>query len=319
MLNIIFVKGKKILFLSILAAVLINNDASASKRERDDNEGSEQLGSSKLIKTIEDKATDQEKLVYAQSLLATKTIDVRQKALNLLDELIEKGHEEAVQNKFTLAVELATFENNEDNAVAFRLLNELAAINHMEATYHLGNYYNLGGVVPFDINKALVFYEKAANKIPGASFEIGNIYLKSAQNHLLGTKNDIEVIKIIKAKYDKAYASFEKAAQGGHAEAFIKLGNMHREGMYQNEGVSRIRNTQLAAQFYLKAYDFNKLVVYEWLANNNNKSFMEDELPKMTEESRNKYATIIKEWYLKKANDREDFPPRFNFSNSSKK
>ncbi len=177
------------------------------------------------------------------------------------------------------AVELGIqhFENKNYPQAYATLYNSQTAENfNAKAAYCLASiYYNGYGGIAIDNEKALQWFEKAAEQQHStAQLYTGKIYLQGAEKI---TKDELKAVKWLgaaafqeeaaaqfylgkmhyegkimgKIVYTEALNWFEKAAKQQHAEALYYLGNMY----WQGQGVSK--NAVKAIQYYSAAAEQN--------------------------------------------------------------
>lgn len=102
--------------------------------------------------------------------------------------------------------------------------------NDPETQYQIGILYKNGKVVPYDIQKALLYLNTAVDKNhPIAQFTIGLLYYEG---------------KVVKKCFDQAKKFFELSANQNNAEALDYLGNIY----YKGENVEK--NYEKAFQYF---------------------------------------------------------------------
>ncbi|MDF2577310.1 MAG: hypothetical protein K0S74_794 [Chlamydiales bacterium] len=170
---------------------------------------------------------------------------------------VEQNHKNAPFQLFCLFQKET---NQESQKLALYWLTQAANNNHAEALYLLAEKYESGKDVPFDLNLARGYYQKAAYEGLNRAILKLETMSKLAQLDLSPTKDVDELASTDKEtlyaagckfyteeKYKKALSYFEKAAELGDEKAQYKLGYMYEN----SKGV--VQDLTKARQWYTKS------------------------------------------------------------------
>lgn len=106
---------------------------------------------------------------------------------------------------------------------AIKEFTALGNAGNMSAQLMLGALYNKGGAIPRDDQKAVVWFQKAAQQgNPEAQYQLGSLYENSQ----------------LPQSYSDAIAWYERAAQKGSAKAQVRLGHIYNRGLGVSQNIS---------------------------------------------------------------------------------
>jgi len=161
---------------------------------------------------------------------------------------------------------------NEEKAKEAERLRERANAGDPDAAYRLGDFYLTGRGVERDVEKALEFFKRAADRRRvDAIFSVAQCYLfvldeptkaipwlkKAADLGRAEAMNDLgvcyDVGRGVESSADVAFAWFKKAAEFGNADAMFNL------GVHYERGIGAEKSAAQAARWYRVAADYGSV------------------------------------------------------------
>ena len=155
--------------------------------------------------------------------------DKQKKGINILTGLLEKGNFEA--GMFLANAYFKGIGVDKDEEKGINIIEKLAAKQHPEALYRIGNFYSEGGYEGYTENKpkAIEYYKKAAVKGYTAAYaSVGQMAEESQQ-------------------YLEAVQWYKKGMQGKDLNSMTRLANMYKLG----KGLAQPNNDEAARIYHL--------------------------------------------------------------------